>query len=78
MPESGTYGSVRGVPSNGRPYRDRSGLGPRPDRPACPQPASTKRSRVKDLGLRDSRQHCAHVRRLAWFEACRRPGRPAW
>ena len=23
MPESGTYGSVRGVPSNGHPYRDR-------------------------------------------------------
>ena len=22
MPESGTYGSVRGVPSNGHPYRD--------------------------------------------------------
>ena len=22
MPESGTYGSVRGAPSNGRPYRD--------------------------------------------------------
>jgi len=23
MPELGTYGSVRGVPSNGHPYRDR-------------------------------------------------------
>jgi len=23
MPELGTYGSVRGAPSNGRPYRDR-------------------------------------------------------
>ena len=23
MPESGTYGSVRGALSNGRPYRDR-------------------------------------------------------
>ena len=23
MPESGTYGSVRGVPGNGHPYRDR-------------------------------------------------------
>jgi hypothetical protein len=22
MPESGTYGSVRGAPSNGRPYRN--------------------------------------------------------
>jgi hypothetical protein len=22
MPESGTYGSVRGVPGNGHPYRD--------------------------------------------------------
>ena len=22
MPESGTYGSVRGAPSNGRPHRD--------------------------------------------------------
>jgi hypothetical protein len=22
MPELGTYGSVRGAPSNGRPYRD--------------------------------------------------------
>jgi hypothetical protein len=25
MPESGTYGSVRGVPSNGHPYRDNNG-----------------------------------------------------
>ena len=25
MPESGTYGSVRGALSNGRPYRDREG-----------------------------------------------------
>jgi len=24
MPESGTYGSVRGAPSNGRPYRDQN------------------------------------------------------
>jgi hypothetical protein len=24
MPESGTYGSVRGVPSNGHPYRDQA------------------------------------------------------
>ena len=23
MPKSGTFGSVRGVPSNGHPYRDR-------------------------------------------------------
>ena len=23
MPESGTFGSVRGVPGNGHPYRDR-------------------------------------------------------
>lgn len=26
MPESGTYGSVRGALSNGRPYRDRVGV----------------------------------------------------
>ncbi len=32
MPESGTYGSVRGAPSNGRPYRDRC---------ACGAPAAT-------------------------------------
>ena len=25
MPELGKYGSVRGAPSNGRPYRDSSG-----------------------------------------------------
>jgi len=30
MPESGPYGSVRGVPSNGHPYRDQ---------PALPVPA---------------------------------------
>ena len=24
MPESGTYGSVRGASSNGRPYRDQA------------------------------------------------------
>jgi hypothetical protein len=28
MPESGPYGSVRGAPSNGRPYRDGSSRGP--------------------------------------------------
>ena len=33
MPEWGTYGSVRGAPSNGRSYRDQFGL--RPNRPAC-------------------------------------------
>ena len=27
MPESGTYGSERGAPSNGRPYRDRCACG---------------------------------------------------
>ena len=27
MPELGTYGSVRGVPGNGHPYRDHSGNG---------------------------------------------------
>ena len=32
MPESGTYGSVRGALSNGRPYRDRC---------ACGAPAAT-------------------------------------
>ena len=26
MPESGTYGSVRGVPGNGHPYRDPKAL----------------------------------------------------
>ncbi len=33
MPESGTYGSVRGAPSNGRPYRDQFEL--RSNRLAC-------------------------------------------
>ena len=28
MPESGTYGSVRGAPSNGRPYRDQAQMQP--------------------------------------------------
>jgi len=28
MPELGTYGSVRGVPGNGHPYRDHSGTYP--------------------------------------------------
>jgi hypothetical protein len=28
MPESGPYGSVRGVPSNGHSYRDRAGTAP--------------------------------------------------
>jgi hypothetical protein len=32
MPESGTYGSVRGVPSNGRPYRDQFELSLEPAR----------------------------------------------
>jgi len=27
MPELGTYGSVRGAPSDGRPYRDWLGTG---------------------------------------------------
>ena len=26
MPELGTYGSVRGVPGNGHPYRDHRGV----------------------------------------------------
>jgi len=33
MPESGTYGSVRGALSNGRPYRDKGG----PDVPIDPR-----------------------------------------
>jgi len=34
MPESGTYGSVRGALSNERPYRDKKGLAPMLDRMA--------------------------------------------
>jgi hypothetical protein len=48
MPELGTYGSVRGAPSNGRPYRDRC---------ACGAPAAT----VDNAPLRGC---VAHRRRL--------------
>ncbi len=49
MPESGTYGSVRGAPSNGRPYRDRCAYGA----PAtCPQPSTTELSKT---GMRTTR-----------------------
>jgi hypothetical protein len=37
MPELGTYGSVRGVPGNGHPYRDhsRAGAPERSTKSAC-------------------------------------------
>jgi transposase len=64
MPELGTYGSVRGVPSNGHSYRDRE-FHNRRQVGACvglvPQPYDSGQSQV-DQGI--SRQGNRRVRAL--------------
>jgi hypothetical protein len=47
MPELGTYGSVRGVPGNGHPYRDHTGLHSPEQSPAGAVPAN-HRCRLHD------------------------------
>jgi len=60
MPESGTYGSVRGAPSNGRPYRDQFEL--RSNRLAChgqrfalPLPPRLRKASLREIEETKSR-----------------------
>ena len=66
MPELGTYGSVRGVPGNGHPYRD--------VRPAWAQTCGCK-SRRKLITANEVKRNCMRVTECgeeAWSEAASR------
>jgi hypothetical protein len=60
MPESGTFGSVRGVPGNGHPYRDQL-----PPQRGVARSCSMS-ARVAAVGGRKKSEICGYVRGPRW------------